>query len=210
MVNILHNLGLLIRLYIFLRQKSCPFSDIEKFIPRSARVLDLGCGVGIFSGLLKSDFREVTGIDWNIDRIKIAKKIYGDGIKFVAKDIFQSDFKGYDCVVLIDVLYLLSDDKASKLLSKLNSSLDDNSVLLILEKDRKPFVKYCFLVAQEFFTTVVFNFNKSKSMRIRNICEMKRTLENHGFLASPYNLHKGFCYPHVLYVCRKNNAHKYG
>lgn len=40
------------RLYTFLRLKLTPIAMLEKYVPKEANILDLGCGTGIFANIL--------------------------------------------------------------------------------------------------------------------------------------------------------------
>lgn len=52
-----------------------PFEEIEKKIPKSGTIVDVGCGEGVLSTLLaiSSNRREVIGIDTNKKKVDLAK-----------------------------------------------------------------------------------------------------------------------------------------
>jgi len=71
---------------------ACQFNDIQ-----DKKVIDLGCGTGIFSfGAKLTNAKEVTGIDVDGEPIKIAKayaKENNQNIKFFIKDVKDIDIK---------------------------------------------------------------------------------------------------------------------
>lgn len=200
--------GLLNKLYINLRLRSCPFWAIEQYIPPQGKITDLGCGLGIFSAWLyeKSSAREITAIDWNQERINCARRLLGDRINFLCANITDVPLDASDCIFLIDTLYLFSDNKQKKLLSRLHLALKKKGVLLILEKDTRPWLKYLWCSLQEFFITKCANLNLSRSLNLKNKQEMKKLIEGAGFSVASKYLGKGYFYPHILYIC--TNAEK--
>lgn len=76
-------------------------------------VLDVGCGKGAFTHLLKKENNQVTGIDVSKTAIKRAKDRYPD-ISFACVDLTEASFKKmpffaehYDLIVFMEVLSYL-------------------------------------------------------------------------------------------------------
>ena len=74
--DIYSNLTYKERIYINIRWRLCPFQKIESLLPEEGVIIDVGCGYGLLSNLvaLKSDKRNVIGIDSAEKRILIAQK----------------------------------------------------------------------------------------------------------------------------------------
>ena len=71
---------------------ACQYEDIQE-----KKVLDLGCGTGIFSfGAKLTGAKEIIGVDLDVDAIKIAKmhaEKENEEIEFIAKDVKDVDIK---------------------------------------------------------------------------------------------------------------------
>lgn len=120
------------------------FVQLEKLIPRKGKILDLGCGYGIFSNYLalSSSRRQIIGVDTDREKISYASR----GIKNVSLgigDATKMKLKNFDCIILHVVLHHLnSRQEQIKLVEKCKNMLSKNGILLIVEVDRKPFWKW--------------------------------------------------------------------
>ncbi len=90
------------------------------------RVLDIGCGSGIFfrTFLQNTDIADYVGIDLSESAISHAneisiKKVYSDKTTFLAGNILDMDFQPFDIVVALGVLDWLKEDEIDLLLKKL-------------------------------------------------------------------------------------------
>ncbi|MBN1626076.1 MAG: class I SAM-dependent methyltransferase [Deltaproteobacteria bacterium] len=133
--------------YLRARWRLCPYGLIDSLLPDSGNILDFGCGYGLLSNYLISSapFRTVTGIDINGNRIRTAKRSVKDrkNISFHCTSIDRLETARYDSVVMTDVLHHINDANLNLLLEILSSSLKNKGTLVILDVDRKPFLKFC-------------------------------------------------------------------
>src|SRR3990172_3276951 len=86
-------------------------------IKKGKRVLELGCGTGVFTEKLSTQGIRLAAIDISMDLIKKAKeKLNGKGVQFIVADVERLPFKqgGFDSVVGISVLHHLSLDIACR------------------------------------------------------------------------------------------------
>lgn len=94
-------------------------------IKKGKRVLELGCGTGVFSEKLAAQGIKLVAIDISIDLIKKAKeKLAGKRVQFIVADVERLPFKPgvFDSVVGISVLHHLSLDIACKEMSSILKS----------------------------------------------------------------------------------------
>lgn len=156
-----------IKVYNFLRFKTCPFDRIEKFIPKEGNIVDLGCGTALLLNLLslESDKRQLFGFDIDKRKIEIAREsVKGkESIKIEAKDITSGDFSlpQTKCILLIDVLYYLSFSRKKKLLEKLYNVLEADGLLIIKDIDRTFGLKYLWTFLQEFLIVRVLGLTSA-------------------------------------------------
>ncbi len=104
-------------------------------IPKNARVLDLGCGPGLYASLLAKKGYIVTGIDISQGSIDYAKKTAMEEnlqIDYYCMDYIKGDIgKGYDAAICIYCdLGALTPAEQAVLLKKIYGGLTEEGVLL--------------------------------------------------------------------------------
>ena len=74
LLRLYKNVPFRFKIYTLIRCGLCPFSEIEKAVPEDGKILDLGCGHGIFSNFLalKGPGRHVIGTDLLENKINVA------------------------------------------------------------------------------------------------------------------------------------------
>lgn len=129
--------GLIDKIHMWIRYSLCPFNYLESFLPKEGKILDFGCGHGIFANLiaLKSAKRKVVGIDPSTSKIESARKSLDQrqNIKFINVETEQFDEVKFTAVTMIDVLYLIHYDKQNKILNKSRKYLNKSGLLMIKE-----------------------------------------------------------------------------
>lgn len=131
------DIGLMDKIHMWIRYSLCPFDYLETYLPKEGRVLDFGCGHGIFANLLslKSLRRKVVGIDPSEAKIEAAIKSINSrqNIKFIKKEFEQLAEGKFDAITIIDVLYLIPCNEQDKILSICRTYLDNGGLLMIKE-----------------------------------------------------------------------------
>lgn len=137
-------LPLTARLHATARWWSAPFSALEAQVPDSGRILEIGCGHGLFCTYLAlaEPSRFVFGVD--IDAEKIAQA------QLVARDLdrqnllFEVATSGtvaagpWDAIAIVDMLYLLPEPAQHDLLIAAAAELAPGGVLLVKEMSTTP------------------------------------------------------------------------
>ena len=166
------------------------FEIIEKFMPLEGKIVDIGCGYGIFANYmaLGSNKRFVIGIDKNERKVKYAHRGLSN-TDFKIGDVMTMDLGLCSGFSLIDVLHHLSSfDQQEKLLKFCYDVLDKGGVIIIKEIDSDPKIKYFFTKLVDF---TVYPFDK---VYFRKQSELKKILEGLGFTVKYYSIHKGTPY----------------
>jgi 2-polyprenyl-6-hydroxyphenyl methylase/3-demethylubiquinone-9 3-methyltransferase len=204
--------GILTRVYVRIKLRICPVLALESYLPKEGKILDLGCGVGIFSNILSllSPARKVEGIDADSNKIKAAGAASGGrgNLTFSARRMEDFRGSGYDAIVISDALYLVPYARQEEVLKNCFSGLSDKGVLLIKEVDKRPLWKFIFNLVQETLAVRVLRFTKAGGFFFRSRSEYESLLSGIGFKVEVLSLDKGFAYPHIAYLCRKTTAGK--
>ena len=188
-------------LYARIRSASIPFCEIEAQIPKEARCLDVGCGVGFVSNLLEigSDKRIVLGIDIDGNRIKIAQQTLGKrkNIDFICGNIFNLNLQQFDVIIIVDVLHHLKPKLQQETIKKCVSLLSPKGFILIKDVGDRPRWKYWYNFFVDNFTRFL---QITKGDKCHYLCslEFKNLLQNNGLQADEIKIiHKDFA-PHIL------------
>jgi len=192
-----------------IRSLICPFDQIEPFVPRQGKILDFGCGHGIFSALLvkKSLNRKVLGIDPSEHKIKLAQKHY-NGIKNLQfKKAYLKDVKRvkYDCIVIIDVLYLLSNKAKLKTLNLAKKLLNKNGVLILKTISHNPKWLFTLVKLEEKLMVKILKYTYSDTLGLYFLSEEKyqQLLNKAGFTIIDERLIQGIPYRQQLIIAKK-------
>jgi len=192
-----------VTLFVYWRCFHTPYSDLEKLIPKKGKILDLGCGYGLFSNLLAltSLNREVVGCDICKRKLKYSNRNL-KGVKFVLSDAFQLvASEKFDVIVMNHLLHhLQSYESQDRLLKLCYEALKEGGYLLILEIDKRPYLKFLFT---QLVDNVAYFGDK---FYYRDNQEFKILLENLGFKKIKiYPAYKKSLLSHVIISAQKLN-----
>ena len=130
------------RLHVLVRWLSCPFPPLVEALPTAGRVLEVGCGHGLFSVYVaeRSPGLQVCGVDIDAGKIAVADATAGTSPRssFAVADPDVLPAGPWDAVVLVDVLYLLDEAGQRELLASCASVLAPGGVLLVKDMDTRP------------------------------------------------------------------------
>jgi len=136
------------KLYLFLKYLILPMRRIEKMVPREGRILDLGCGKGIFASYLAltSQGRDVIGLDLCSRKIGVAKDTFGliSNLSFVTEDALKllSNKENLSGIIISDFLHHIDYPLQEKLLRLAYQSLSSRGVMVVKEIDKNGSLRY--------------------------------------------------------------------
>jgi 2-polyprenyl-3-methyl-5-hydroxy-6-metoxy-1,4-benzoquinol methylase len=198
------------RLHILGRRVFCPYSRVEQAVPKEANVLDYGCGHGDFSFYLKKrgGKRRILGVDIDSGKIEYAVRHYeGDKLAFECITRLEDlRHAGFDCVVIMDVLYLLPREEQQRLLKTMHSLLPDGGLLIIKEVRDRPRWKNKLATMQEILAVKVLKITQGKQIHFKNSAAFRRELEQYGFSVSAFNIDRFYPASHTLFVALKQDS----
>jgi SAM-dependent methyltransferase len=196
------------RLHVLVRWLSCPFPPVVEVLPTQGRVLEVGCGHGLFSGYLaqRSPGVRVRGVDIDADKIAVAaaSQHAGDRLDFAVGDSGSVPDGPWDAVVLVDVLYLLDEAAQRALLESCAAVLAPDGVLVIKDMATRPRWKARWNALQEALSVRVLRITEgSPTFVFTDPDERARWLVAAGLRdVRARRLDRGRVHPHHLLVGR--------
>ena len=104
---------------------------LESIIPAGSRILDLGCGPGLYTKRLSDAGYDVTGIDYSRRSIAYAKE-HDTKTRYICRNYLEMDYTGeFDAITLIycDYATLIPDERKT-LLSQIHRALKPNGLFI--------------------------------------------------------------------------------
>jgi 2-polyprenyl-3-methyl-5-hydroxy-6-metoxy-1,4-benzoquinol methylase len=178
--------------------------EIGQYLPETGRVLDVGCGFGLFAlyfAQMKPGL-EIYGIDINQNRVeKAAKAAQHLGVAnahFSMGDANLLDVQDrYHCVYMLDIIHHMSSERVPSLITQLYDHLESPSRLIIKDIETIPLPKLWF----------TWLLDKLMDMQARvtywERAVLLRMLTERGFEVFSHSMVDILPYPHIIYICNK-------
>ena len=194
--------------HLLVRWFSCPFELIEPYIPREGAICDLGCGHGLMLHRLASFLPSeavLSGFDIDKKKIDFARAFdTGHRIRFETKDITtELALRDVACLILNDVLHMLSLPNQELLLRRCFDCLSQGGTLIIKEINAQVSWKSWWASIQAYFVRDIFHLTRGEGFYPQPPHVFIGILEGIGFKVKAFPVHKGYAYPHMIFLCRK-------
>jgi len=143
------------RLHATVRWWSAPFPAVQAALPSSGRILEIGCGHGLFCTYvaLAGRARTVRGVDIDEAKIgqaaRVAEQLDGVDLGFEVATSGTVATGPWDAIVIVDMLYLLPAEQQRDLLTAAAAELAPGGELLIKEMSPTPRWKAHWNILQE-------------------------------------------------------------
>jgi len=177
--------------------------EIGQYLPSEGRILDLGCGFGLFSLFYAMRYARATvrGIDRNSNRIAIAtraaRRLGLSNVNYAVGDVTSYKLEGrFDGVYMLDVIHHIPGETVMPLLRQIKQILKPGSRFLIKDVDTRPTYKRWFTFALDKMMDYRAPVHYWDSARLRS------SLESLGVEVHQHAMKDYLPYPHVLYICR--------
>lgn len=179
---------------------------IEQHLPENAKVLDIGCGFGLFANYfaMHSADRKVFGIDFDEKRIEQARSVAEqnglDNATFYVGDVndYEFDHGPFDAVVVLDLLHHLSHEGAYRIIQSVYRQLTPGGIFIVKDINTRPVYKlwFTYLLDKLMYPKYPVHYRDARVWR--------HHLLKAGFSkVLIYRLNDYLPYPHVLLICQK-------
>ena len=180
------DLSLGTKAFLSIRWKLTPYDVMAEKMPKEGKILDLGCGHGLFALALAlgSSSREVLGIDHDTVRVALGEKAAKGltNLHFEQGSVLAPPPGPYAGVSLIDVMHYFPPALQEQVLVGINSCLVDGGTILIRDVNPKAGVISSLNRGYEAVATKIgFTRSNSESNHFKTPEEWTRALNRAGF-----------------------------
>jgi 2-polyprenyl-3-methyl-5-hydroxy-6-metoxy-1,4-benzoquinol methylase len=203
---------LAVRAHVRARWWTCPFRAVLAQLPPGGRLLEVGCGHGLFSLLaaVTSPRRSVVGVDVDERKVPHARaaaaraRVRGADCEMAVAPPGELPEGPWDAIVVVDVLYLLDAHAQRRLLVECARRLAPGGTLAVKEMALAPGWKLRWNKVQETVAVRVLGLTVGADMTFVDPAEMGRWLVGAGLDVRHLPLHKGYPHPHHLVLGRRS------
>lgn len=197
-----------VRLHTRIRSWTWPMGRVLERVPARGRLLEVGCGHGLFANAaaLAHPELQVLGVDPDPRKIRWAEATVDarPNVRFRAEELAAVAERGFDCVAVLDVLYLVPRSGWPSFLDGLRERLRPGGRLLLKEVARRPRWKFYRCLAQEALSVRLMGITHGGAFAFADPGEMGALLREAGFpRVALTDLGRGYLTPHVLYEAER-------
>lgn len=194
-----------IRGFVLARHLLAPLARVLAAVPPRGRLLDVGCGHGLFANAaaLGSPERDVLGVDPSGAKISVARASSAGlaNVRYLQGTVQAVAEHGFDAITILDVLYLLPLEEKLAVLRACRERIASDGVLILKTNDTRPPWKYRVARLQEEAMTGL-GLTMGHGLYFLGREQNAGLLELAGFRPTVVDLNNWLPYPHVMFVSR--------
>ena len=213
------------RVHVGVRWRTCPFRAIADAVVGAGTVLDVGCGHGLFPLYLaaRDPSVQIVGVDVDTDKLDIARAAAdcagvaeqvafravepgwtpADGVPDGAGGVRAA---GWAMITVVDVLYLLGHDAATRLIADTAGALAAGGRVVVKELDTQPAWKWRVSLAQEVLATKVLRITAGEQLEHVGIMDLESMVRGAGLEPTTTRLDRYRLHPDYLTVATTRPA----
>lgn len=142
------------------------YAFFDRLIPRQATITDIGCGYGPLAYMLMmlSEGRQVTGIDYDEEKIAVANHhlARNSRIRFIHGNVPDCDIPSSDVFILNDVLHYMDYGRQEEVLRMCAARLLPGGMIVIRDGNTEQKKRHGLTRLTELFSTRLLGFNKAE------------------------------------------------
>jgi 2-polyprenyl-3-methyl-5-hydroxy-6-metoxy-1,4-benzoquinol methylase len=180
-------------------------SVMDLLLPEEGRILDVGCGFGLFAAYFgqTQPGRRIVGVDPDARRIGLARHVAERlGLRdhtFLASDVRDAAIEGpFDGAYVLDVMHHLPADDQRRVLERLRALLAPGGILVVKDITTEPRFGLLFT---ELLDRVMVGWDEPLAYRHHR--EWAEILTSVGFKVRMVRVPDILPYPHVVIAARK-------
>jgi 2-polyprenyl-3-methyl-5-hydroxy-6-metoxy-1,4-benzoquinol methylase len=180
-------------------------SVLDLLLPEDGRILDIGCGFGLFAAYFAQTqtARQIVGVDPDGRRTRMAERTFRklglEGHTFIAGDARSADVQGpFDAIYILDVMHHIPKPDQVALLERLHGLLAPSGVLIIKDITTEPWLGLKFT---ELLDRLMVGFDEPLAYRHHR--EWGDLLRGLGFKVRVVRVPDVLPYPHVVIAATK-------
>jgi SAM-dependent methyltransferase len=206
--NVIRALPLVERSYAYVRfsiLRPKLLSVMDLLLPDSGRLLDVGCGFGLFACYFgqMQPARQIVGVDPDQRRVTLAQRVATSvglaGHRFIVGDARSVTLEpGFEGAYVLDVMHHIPRDQQEELLARLRDLLAPRGVLIIKDITTVPLRGLLFT---ELLDRLVVGWQEPLAYRHHN--DWREILKKLGFQVRVVRVPDVLPYPHVVITATK-------
>ena len=161
------------------------FKSLDRVVPRSGFILDLGCGYGFATHWLAqcTDARTFLGVDYDEDKIRTAQRTAQQHprIRFEFQNVLEWEYPACDAILLLDVLHYWTPDKQQLILEKARRALRPGGKLILRDGAKADDGAHQHVHRWEVFATKLGLNRTREGLHFQSLAELESALKLAGF-----------------------------
>ncbi|MBM4184341.1 MAG: class I SAM-dependent methyltransferase [Gemmatimonadetes bacterium] len=198
--------GLRARGYLHVRWLVCPFDRVLPLVPTEGRLLDVGCGSGLWLTYLAQERPrlELHGVDPDARKLTLARtSAAASRLHLRPGSVEDVPPAAYDVVTMFDVLCLVPDEVKLSILNESFRALKSGGTVVIKDADTRPWWKYAPTALEELIAVHVLRMTVGRPT-FHSLDWFARELASAGFRdVETRRVDRGYVHTHVVLRARK-------